>query len=296
MGVRSALDCYRKKFRSKEGSKNNSICLRCHELLKNDQKGVTVSKCESYILDAPIESGTSSVIKPTVAHMGPTNDSDVDSQIRKRLLCLKEKTHGNESTYSAATVSDIEKRLAELKGIEYKDYTESNKRFLLQKDNRTQEEQIRDIMKQFTEEQDMLNAVSNYRLTEIDEIGKRLAQLKDDSYVKINPAHNIAQEESEDETIETLTRKYIEEAAIDAKNHSNIDDELSTEDIPEPLDPSELKELPWCTICNENADVRCMSCGGDLFCHSCFKECHNDDEEYRTHRKKSFNAYQENNS
>lgn len=47
------------------------------------------------------------------------------------------------------------------------------------------------------------------------------------------------------------------------------------------------EELPWCTICNEDAIVRCIGCDGDLFCRSCFKEIH-DDEEYREHRTKPF--------
>lgn len=50
------------------------------------------------------------------------------------------------------------------------------------------------------------------------------------------------------------------------------------------------EELPWCTICNEDATIRCLSCDGDLFCSGCFKEIHANDEEYREHQTKRYVA------
>lgn len=50
----------------------------------------------------------------------------------------------------------------------------------------------------------------------------------------------------------------------------------------------DTEELPWCTICNEDASIRCIGCGGDLFCGPCFKEIHHDDEEYRQHKTKQY--------
>lgn len=38
----------------------------------------------------------------------------------------------------------------------------------------------------------------------------------------------------------------------------------------------EEEELPWCTICNEDAKFRCNDCGDDLFCQRCLKECHDE--------------------
>lgn len=48
------------------------------------------------------------------------------------------------------------------------------------------------------------------------------------------------------------------------------------------------EELPWCNICNEDAVYRCIGCDGELFCAQCYRECHDDDEEYRSHVKQNY--------
>jgi len=43
------------------------------------------------------------------------------------------------------------------------------------------------------------------------------------------------------------------------------------------------EELPWCAICNEDANWRCQGCEGDLYCQTCLKECH-DEFEIKDHK------------
>lgn len=75
---------------------------------------------------------------------------------------------------------------------------------------------------------------------------------------------------------------------LDAQlNYTDEEKEL-LEGIPKPpKNPEDLEELPWCTICNEDAKQRCLDCDGELYCNACFKEIH-DDEEYRRHRSKKY--------
>ncbi|XP_052562064.1 abscission/NoCut checkpoint regulator [Culex pipiens pallens] len=292
------------KFRIKLNGKNRDVCLRCFEFSKLDTNSnaiKNVTEKNSSILDATSAETVQlpEVIQPV---SNSTSQPDADDLIRERLAALKDPpaeegtASSSPATNPESSLTDIEKRLAALKGVEYKDYSEANKKFLLQKDNRTQEEQIRDLMKQFAEEQEIHETVSEYRLAAVDDIEKRLAALKGepgDKPKKPNGIPSDDEEETEEEAARKLAVRFLEEAAIDAQNPAKEDGEdedvLNNLDIPKPLDPAEIEEeLPWCTICNEDAVVRCLSCDGDLFCRGCFRECHEDDEDYRAHKTKPY--------
>lgn len=78
---------------------------------------------------------------------------------------------------------------------------------------------------------------------------------------------------------------------MDAQVNLNYTDEEKElmETIPKPPSNSgDLEELPWCTICNEDAKVRCLDCDGELYCKACFWEIHQDDEDYRSHKIKPY--------
>lgn len=78
--------------------------------------------------------------------------------------------------------------------------------------------------------------------------------------------------------------QYLDEAALPDSDLTPEEKEFVNSIKPE--QPAE--ELPWCTICNEDATIRCLGCDGDLFCRPCFNEIHANDEEYMEHRTKSF--------
>lgn len=76
---------------------------------------------------------------------------------------------------------------------------------------------------------------------------------------------------------------------LDAQLNYTEEEKELLETIPKPPKEgtADLEELPWCTICNEDAKLRCLGCDGELYCNACFKEIH-DDEEYKQHRTKPY--------
>ncbi|XP_055523720.1 abscission/NoCut checkpoint regulator isoform X2 [Wyeomyia smithii] len=287
------------RFTIKQGSKRKNVCLRCYELNKTakpSNEGPNEQERNLSVIDKTVEDAAyDGVLKPTQNYSAVEPVSETDIQIKQRLAALKQEQNARDISIEPSN-QDIEKRLAALKGLEYKDYTEANKRLLNQRDTRTQEEQVEGLMKQFSEEQEIHDVVSDYQLTAIEEIEKRLALLKDGSENNTGEQKPTAElqeydysEENEEDTADKLTKRFLEEVALDARKSPKYnEDELNNLDIPTPVEPSDVEELPWCTICNEDARIRCLSCGGELFCNGCFKECHDDDEEYRVHKTKHY--------
>lgn len=77
---------------------------------------------------------------------------------------------------------------------------------------------------------------------------------------------------SGDSEANAVVQRVMDEVALE---DDDDDTELETKDMSNIQDP---EELPWCTICNEDASKRCLGCAGDLFCTKCFAEFHDDDD------------------
>lgn len=204
---------------------------------------------------------------------------DQDDAIKKRLNALK----AERLPPSEETANNIESRLAELKGMPLKDY--SSKKVLFEKDTRSEAEKIEDLVKQFVEERDLDQTIEKERETAVDDIERRLAELRGPDYKKseinIDPP-----EETESDEEKRLMRKYIEEAKLE--DILDPEEKEFMESIPKPPNSKDIEELPFCELCNEDATLRCIDCE-DLFCGSCFKEFHYE-EDYRNHKTVSYKA------
>ncbi|XP_051872465.1 abscission/NoCut checkpoint regulator [Pristis pectinata] len=138
-------------------------------------------------------------------------------------------------------------------------------------------------------------------------IARRLATLKgeDPNTVSMDD-WKLAGLESDEENEELLTQRILkqvnEEIAIDQTSGYNIPIQQPKPVQPIPFGRKQLHisptpaaaetsdsddELPWCSICNNDAVLRCHGCDGDLYCHRCFREGH-DKFERKEHRTSKY--------
>ena len=100
-----------------------------------------------------------------------------------------------------------------------------------------------------------------------------------------------AQSDSEDEEEEEGSDRMLTRILAEARLEDRLSP-LAPRDRgrpgpgPAPPEP-EPEELPWCVICNEDARLRCLDCGGDLYCGACWRELHSDRED-RGHRTQTY--------
>lgn len=231
-------------------------------------------------MDDETEKVTDSIMEPIISS---TSNSNFD--ILSRLESLKK---DDLSDVTGTDDDDIAKRLANLKGVEHKDYSSSNK-MLYVKDTRTETEKANDLMKQFYEEKviddEGTPTVEEGATGTIEDIERRLAILRGHDLQTTKNQIEQIEETEEDEAARTM-KQYIEEA--------KLPDEVLDEDEREflssiPQAPTkDTEELPWCEICNEDATLRCLECE-NLFCDRCFKEFHYE-EDYKTHKTAAYKA------
>uniref|UniRef100_A0A6B2EJ23 Putative zinc finger protein n=1 Tax=Phlebotomus kandelakii TaxID=1109342 RepID=A0A6B2EJ23_9DIPT len=249
---------------SDQTSKKLKVCLSC-----------STKKSLSEDSDRPVPDA----FLKRLEKMGGAKDPQ-DDEMKQRLERLRE----DRQPKSVPSEAEMRKRLAELKGEQHKEYSNAH---LFAVDKRSDQQKMDELMKQYAEEATIREAFDPAK-----DVERRLAALKQNPLPSSGSSHSVpvtsstpAEEESEDEetAAKKLAQRYIAETSLEEILDPDEKELISS--LPPPSGDTE--ELPWCTVCNEDAIIRCLGCDGELFCRECFKDIH-DDEDYRAHRTKPF--------
>lgn len=270
------------------------MCLSCFDRLTKEQIGGASSKNANVaasvltpddILKIPDDDA---IIRDNhhqeVAILHPEN---ADEAIRKRLQVLKDArlSECNNAVAQQSTPlsdSDIAIRIANLKDQKYIGAEHRDASILLDTDRRTDQEKMHDLLEQFAAE-----AKLDEDADPVKDIERRLAALraggnKDSS----NQRHDADHKELGDtDQVKQLVARYMAEAALDdaadereleltSEEKEFVEQSAAKKADQKKSDGDNEEELPWCVICNEDAELRYQ---GDLFCRSCYKEVREDD-------------------
>uniref|UniRef100_A0A182P563 FYVE-type domain-containing protein n=1 Tax=Anopheles epiroticus TaxID=199890 RepID=A0A182P563_9DIPT len=287
------------KYKLVRDGKKLNVCLRCSKLAAIEDSSKLQAQDGPRYQEPTSSKVTAEPVRQIPKDPPPESEKSEDDVIRSKLEALKATDLGDqlpvteEEDSSKAGVDnvDIEKRLAALKGVEYKEYKDASQRFMAP-DNRTEEKKVQDLLGQFLEETKLINVMEGKRLEQDEEIANRLKALKEfptgggpvhaSSKAPTLPDSDSDEGLTDEELARKLAQRYAEEGKLEAKLHPESDDE---DDGTKTATSNDVEEqLPWCTICNEDAALRCRGCDNDLYCRACYKEFHYDEDpqEHRT--------------
>lgn len=162
------------------------VCLSCHEKLSKARKENEIKKETSKTSSAATSSTLPNIVIPKGVSVldaaFPEADQlpDVDEALKKRLQSLQE-PEAEVNLNTLPSDADLKERLANLQGVPNKEY--NNFDIINKVDKRSEEEQTRDLIKQFLEENNIDEAANpadageNY-VDPIEDIERRLAALK----------------------------------------------------------------------------------------------------------------------
>lgn len=269
-GMSFCNKCLKQKCKiPSKGSSEFSVCRICYNKLtsKNETEN-SFSPPDTYL--KRLENLENPVAPPiTVYKQNPKFQkmkvglTPADQKLVDRLEKLKDDK--NKSPPPSET--ELRKRLAQLKGENFVET--SYKNLLPTVDSRTNQEKVDGLLEQYTSERDI-----ELQHNPQEEIEARLATLREQG-VRPNEGpymSNLHDSDDSEEEIGKISKKVMDEVALEEKTKVIIGSSGTEEEEQyENLDETDV--LPWCVLCNNDANVKCIECG-DLYCAKCNKEVH----------------------
>ena len=117
---------------------------------------------------------------------------------------------------------------------------------------------------------------------DIDSINKELSEMRKKRETKVKDG--LGQSDTKDDSESSDDEEAKEEVLTQVIESLRLEDHDPDEEEEKEF---KMEEYPWCIICNEDANLRCRECDGDLYCTRCFKECHKD-YDIRDHTGESY--------
>ena len=174
---------------------------------------------------------------------------------------------------------DIQRRLARLRGEQFSSDNSSGVR--AQPDN-TPDPQVFLSSQQTDKNTDGYKDLENLDLDEVNKLMQEVnSKMKEDATAALN---DLEKDKAIQEQLARLKVKQNKEPPEKEYISSDEEDEEATDNVlMKILAEAKLEERmsplePGC-ICNNDANVRCQDCGGDLYCGQCYQELHRVSEE-----------------
>lgn len=190
---------------------------------------------------------------------GPNKAGLTDEDLVQRLSNVK----GNKQP---PTEDELERRLAKIKGSSAASPVPTSNSNILITKMKTDVEQVNDLLKQLVTETDIDSCVTSSTT-------KLVEEKKSKHLPQTQPASSSSLKQETLAFVDKLVAEsklapYPESVSSDEEEDTEIDD--------------------WCTICNEDASLRCKGCSGDLYCSSCYKEFHTPSDTEDDHQCEKF--------
>lgn len=226
-----------------------------------------------------------------------SNEMDLENRLPNNITELEGRLaglKGERNTDQSASTNENDLNRGETKDTKpyVKNITDDNGKKSNEDGGEISAEEINKIMEETSEECELEARRALKNLEKDKNIMKRLQEIKGRQNEDVNKQgegsgtddpENQAENsdtDNEEQQASDIIKQIMEEDKLDeaaAKDGISVNSSNKPRKAPKPeQEEIEEDELPYCSICTEDATIRCHGCDLDLYCNRCWKESHVD--------------------